>query len=316
MSQDLVLANLKKRSQLLQAMRSFFEERQFIEVETPLLASEVIPELHIEPVCVGQGESSKWLQASPELHMKRLVAAGMEAIYQITRSFRGHERGPLHNPEFTILEWYRVGDDLHAGMDLLDCFCQTVTHTAPAIRTTYAEAFRRAIGLCPHTATIDELAAKAHELELSVPQTLPREDRDEWLNLFLAKCIEPRLGGDTPEILYDYPASQAALAKTVKREDGSLVAERFELYWKGIELANGYHELTDAAELRRRLTEVNTRRVESGRETLPLPESLLQDMTGELPACAGCALGVDRLLMVVLGETSIDRVRAFVENEE
>ena len=314
MNNNLVLDNLKKRSQLLQAIRRFFEEQGFIEVETPLLTTEVIPELHIEPVCVEQEERSKWLQASPELHMKRLVAAGMEAIFQMTRSFRGHERGPLHNPEFTILEWYRVGDDLQAGMELLNSFFRNIAQTAPAKKTTYAEAFRREIGLCPHAATIDELAAKAHELELSVPETLPREDRDEWLNLFLAKCIEPQLGRDSPEILYDYPASQSALSKTVRREDGSGVAERFELYWKGVELANGYHELTDAAELRRRLTEVNTRRVESGRETLPLPESLLQDMIRGLPACSGCALGVDRLLMVVLGETSIDRVRAFVKN--
>ena len=198
-------------------------------------------------------ENGDFLQASPELHMKRLLAAGAEAIFQVTRSFRGGERGQLHNPEFTLVEWYRVGDDMAAGIDLLDELAQTLLGTPPAARTSYAEAFQRTVGLCPHTATPDQLAAAAAKHDVAPPATFDRTNRDEWLNLLLALRIEPLLGHDRPEIVYHYPATQAALAKTTLSSAGYKVAERFELYYRGIELANGYHELADAVELRRRL---------------------------------------------------------------
>ncbi len=242
--------------------------------------------------------------------MKRLVAAKMQAIFQITRSFRAGEWGPLHSPEFTILEWYRTGDDLQAGMQLLDKLCQTTLATPAAKRTTYAAAFEQHAGICPHTSTTEQLAARTQALKLPVPDTMCVDDRDEWLNLLLALQVEQHLGRDTPEILYDYPASQAALAKTATREDGKRVAERFELYYRGVELANGYHELTDAAELRVRLEKVNREREADGRKTLPMPESLLAAMEAGLPDCAGCALGFDRLAMLASGAKSIDEVMA------
>jgi lysyl-tRNA synthetase class 2 len=324
---------LRRRAEMLARLRAFFAERGFLEVETPVLDDEIIPELHIEPFSVpGQspGLSCKppalpvddatrspafYLQASPELHMKRLLAEGLPAIYQVTRSFRSGERGAMHNPEFTIVEWYRVGDDTEAGIRLLDELCQHVAGVLPAVRTTYAEAFKHYVGVDPHRASCAALADAAAKLRVDVPEALARDDRDEWLNLLLAMRVEPKLGAGGPEILLDYPASQSALATTVVRPDGIEVAKRFELYCRGVELANGYHELTDADALRARLAEVNQRRIADGRPALPLPERLLAAMkTPGLPPSAGCALGFDRLVMLAAGADSIDDVMAFPQD--
>ena len=305
------LATLEKRSVLLRKLRDFFYERNFIEVETPLLAEEMIPEHHIEPIQTNDGH---FLQASPELHMKRLMAAGMTAIFQITRSFRSGERGQLHNPEFTIVEWYRAGDDMRAGIDLLDELAQSLLGTPPCILTTYADAFQRTLYLCPHTAPVVELSAAAEAASggwgraSAIPQSV---SRDEWLNMLLARSVEPQLGKDRPEIIYHYPATQASLARIAPTKFGYDVAERFELYFRGIELANGFHELTDAAEQRRRFVEVNAARVADGRQALPLPESLLAALDHGLPACAGAALGFDRLLMLAVNAASIDETVPF-----
>jgi lysyl-tRNA synthetase class 2 len=310
------LTALERRSNLLRALRGFFHDRGLVEVETPLLAAEVIPELHIEPITVGaanlqMNRQEMYLQASPELHMKRLLAAGATAIFQVTRSFRAGERGRLHNPEFTIVEWYRAGDDMNAGMDLLDELTQSLLHTPPSSRTTYAEAFQRTINLCPHTAPLDELAAAAKTADIAVSATMDHTSRDEWLNLLLATQIESQLGRERPEIVYHYPASQASLAKTVPVAAGYEVAERFELYYHGIELANGFYELTDAAELRQRFDVLNEARIAAGRNALPVPESLLAAMEHSLPNCSGCALGFDRLVMLAVGAQVISEVMSF-----
>jgi elongation factor P--(R)-beta-lysine ligase len=302
------LVALERRGTQLRKLRDFFYERGFVEVETPLVALEIIPELHIEPMRV---EGGGYLQASPELHMKRLLAAGAQAIFQVTRSFRAGERGQLHNPEFTIVEWYRVGDDLQTGMDLLDALTQTLLGAPKAARTTYAEAFARTLGVSVHSASPQELAEVADEARVAVPSTIDVTDRDEWLNLLLATRVEPQLGIDRPEILYHYPASQSSLAQVVHSPLGCDVAERFELYYHGIELANGFHELTDAMEQRRRFEEVNAARLKDGRSPLPLPESLLAAMEHGVPDCTGCALGFDRLVMLALGEAEIGDVMIF-----
>lgn len=302
------LAALERRGMLLRKLREFFCERGFAEVETPLVAPEIIPELHIEPMRV---EGGGYLQASPELHMKRLLAAGAQAIFQVTRSFRAGERGQLHNPQFTIVEWYRVGDDMRAGMDLLDSLAQTLLGTAPAARTTYDEAFARTLEISAHSASPQELAKIAKAAGVAVPSGIDEGNRDEWLNLFLAACVEPQLGTNRPEILYHYPSSQSSLAKVVRSPLGYDVAERFEMYYRGIELANGFHELTDAAEQRRRFEEVNAARIKDDRSLLPMPESLLAAMEYGLPDCTGCAMGFDRLVMLALGATRIDDVMAF-----
>jgi elongation factor P--(R)-beta-lysine ligase len=300
------LAALQERAKLLRNLREFFWNRGFIEVETPLLSSEVIPELHIEPIRTDTGE---FLQASPELHMKRLLAAGAEAIFQVTRSFRAGERGRLHNPEFTIVEWYRVGDNMSAGMALLDELMQCIVATPPAKQTSYQDAFQQHAGVCPHTATLGELAAACPNADGSTV------NRDELLNLLLATRVEPHLGVEKPEIIFHYPASQASLARTAVSAHGCGVAERFELYYRGVELANGFCELTDAAVLRKRLEDANASRVADGRPALPLPEKLLAAMEHGMPVSAGCALGFDRLAMLAAGATSIREVMAFSEND-
>ena len=302
------LAVLEQRGALLRKLRDFFYARDFVEVETPLLASEIIPELHIEPLRV---EGGAFLQASPELHMKRLLAAGARSIFQVTRSFRAGERGHLHNPEFTIVEWYRAGDDLAAGIDLLDALTQSLLGTPPATRATYAEAFERTLRVSPHLAPVEDLAAAARKADVSVPAGMSDRDRDEWLNLLLAARIEPQLGRDRPEIVYHFPASQASLAKVVRSPLGYDVAERFELYYRGVELANGFHELGDATELRKRFEAVNAARTAEGRRALPLPERLLAALEHGLPDCTGVALGFDRLVMLALGAQTIGDGMAF-----
>jgi lysyl-tRNA synthetase class 2 len=302
------LTALQQRAGLLRRLRRFFDDRGFFEVETPLLANEIIPELHMEPIRTATGE---FLQSSPELHMKRLIASGASAIYQVTRSFRQDEHGPLHNQEFTIVEWYRVGDDLQAGIALLDELVTTLLATPPAIRTTYAMAFQRTLDIDPHTATVADMAAAAKSTGVVVPSGMSKDDRDEWLNLLLATRVELQLGHDRPEILYHYPASQASLANVATTDNGHEVAERFELYYRGVEIANGFHELADATELRRRFVKVNSAREADGRSALPLPESLFAALENGLPSCTGCALGFDRLAMLALKADSIDEVIAF-----
>lgn len=300
------LDHRRRRAELLERLRQFFRTRGFLEVETPLVLPEVIPELHIEPIRTADG---LFLQASPELAMKRLLAAGSGPIFQVTRSFRAGEYGPLHRPEFTIVEWYRPGDDMTAGILLLEELLHALVPEAPrCARTSYRQAFMRVLGIDPHSANCEQLAAAVAKCGVAVPEQMNPTGHNEWLNLLLATRIEPQLGISEPEFLYHYPASQASLATTTNDEHGVKVAERFELYWKGVELANGFHELTDAAVLRERLTQVNAARVADGRPALPLPESLFSAMETGLPASCGVALGLDRLLMLAVGVTTIDDV--------
>ena len=294
-------STLRLRAQMLQKLRVFFDERGFLEVETPLLSADTVVEQHIDPIRVtlpddlrrpDEGQTM-WLQSSPEFHMKRLLATGdYEAIYQIGKAFRGAERGTEHNPEFTIVEWYRVGDDLQAGMKLLSDLCTTLLDSPPPEWITYADAFQRYAGIDPFS---DDESA----------------EHDEQLNLILADQVEPKLGIERPTILYHYPASQAAIAQVTTDSAGRRVAERFELYVEGLELANGYHELLDASELERRNKKNNAVRLADGRPELPGDSKLMAAMTYGLPPCTGVALGFDRLLMVAAQKTNIQDVMAF-----
>lgn len=311
---------LRRRAELLDRTRLFFKVRGFLEVETPIAAREAIPERHIHLMRLADDE--RWLQASPEMHHKRLLCAGSGPIFEVTRSFRGGDWGKLHNPEFTILEWYRRGDDLDAAMTLTDQLLREVLGAPPAKRTSYREAFERALGVDPHAdpverlreACLDRQPTAAAALAASEDKTGFSADRDEWLNLLLSFFVEPTLGADAPELLFHYPATQSALAaKTVDRS-GVEVAERFELYYRGVELANGYFELTDAAQLRERLETAGAARVADGGDELPMPDKLLEAMADPgLPPCAGVALGFDRLVMVATGAKNIGEVVAFSE---
>ncbi|MFO0817422.1 MAG: EF-P lysine aminoacylase EpmA [Pirellulales bacterium] len=307
---------LRRRAHLLARLRRFFDEQGFLEVETPLLSADTVIDRHLDPLSVvlfddpsdrGIGPEF-WLQTSPEFAMKRLLAAGATAIYQVTRAFRGGEVGPLHNPEFTMVEWYRVGDGYQAGMNLLARLAQHLLERGEPELLSYQEAFRRYAGFDPWRPSNEELARLIRAQDPSVPD-YPVNDRDSWLNFALATFVEPRLGMDRPVILFDYPASQAALA--LVRTGEPPVAERFELYVEGIELANGYHELLDAERLRARNRRANMERTADGKRKLPEESRLLTAMDHGLPPCSGVALGFDRLCMVACGATSLAEVMAF-----
>lgn len=308
--------NLRLRADLLRRTRQFFDDRGFLEVETPVLSADVVVDRHLEPFAIDvPGDAAGpprrlWLQTSPEFAMKRLLAAGARAIYQMAHVFRREELGPLHNPEFTMLEWYRAGDSPADGMTLTSDLAEALLARGPADRLSYAAAFRQFVGLDPHAAAVAELAAAASARGLAVPASFAagQADRDAWLDLLLSELVQPHLGVGRPLLLYDYPASQAALARV--RPGTVPVAERFELYVDGIELANGYHELLDAAELRRRNAAVNAERVADGKPPLPEESRLLRAMQSGLPACVGVALGFDRLVMLAAGAASLREVIA------
>jgi elongation factor P--(R)-beta-lysine ligase len=301
------LLMLQRRALLLAQVRSFFDSRGFLEVETPLLSHDTVVDRHLDPLSVTLFADPRepdigrklWLQTSPEFGMKRLLAAGATAIYQIIRAFRGGEAGPLHNPEFTMVEWYRVGDDYAAGMQLLAELAEEIFQAGKPERLTYREVFMSHSGIDPYA-----------DSPLPIPEHLPSSaDRDLVLDYLLTTRVEPGLGRDRPTILYDYPASQSALARI--RQGSPPVAERFELYFHGIELANGYHELLDPSVLCERNQKNNQLRAADGKYTLPEGSRLLTAMGHGLPSCSGCALGFDRLLMAVSGASNIQEVMAF-----
>ena len=313
------LQALRVQARMLQSIRRFFDSRGFWEVTTPLLSADATVDPNLCPFVarwVPAGAAHErgrdlYLQTSPEFAMKRLLAAGADAIYQVTKAFRNGELGRLHNPEFTIVEWYRVGDTYVDQMDFTEELVRAVAEDVggpllPAVatrfkRTSYRGAFQRHVGCDPLTLPTAELPAVAEQQGLTPPPSLAADDRDGWLNLLLAARVEPELGRGAPEFLYDYPASQAALARI--RLDDPPVAERFELYIDGIELCNGYQELTDAEELRLRV---------QNQLGVQQPTSRLLDaMDAGLPDCSGVELGFDRLAMLAADATSLAEVIAF-----
>ena len=303
------LEQLRLRAHLLRQIRAFFHARGVWEVDTPALSPAATPDPHIHSFRVSAaGEKPRYLHSSPEFPMKRLLAAGSGSIYQLCKVFRAGEAGQRHNPEFSLLEWYRVGFDHHALMKEVDQLIRTLaSENLPFGETQYfryEEALQRFAGLKRLEVDVAALrdCAEGHGLEVAALA----EDRDGWLDLLMSHVVEPALPRDCPVFIYDYPASQAALAQI----RGGL-AERFELYINGMELANGFHELGDAAEQRRRFENENRRRAEMDLPAMPLDESLLAALEAGLPDCAGVALGIDRLLMLLAGEDDISTVLAF-----
>ena len=250
-----------------------------------------------------------WLQTSPEFAMKRLLAAGAKAIYQVSRVFRQGELGALHNPEFTMVEWYRTGDGMAEGMQFTSDLAETMLGRGRARQATYREAFIEHAGVDPLLSDTAVLMAAAGNKGIQAPASLASDDRDGWLDLILVECVQPHLGLDQPVILYDFPASQAALSRI--RDGDPPVAERFELYVSGIELANGYNELLDPEELVRRNRANNRFRAAEGKPALPEQSRLLAAMRSGLPPAVGVALGFDRLVMVVAGAKKLADVIAF-----
>jgi len=309
------IERLRLRAELLRSVRDFFYARGFLEVETPLLSADTVVDRHLDPfaVDVPQGPNKPprrmWLQTSPEFCMKRLLAVGSGPIFQVTRAFRQDEFGLLHNPEFTIVEWYRPGDDLSQAMQLTDQLCHALLGRGPAEMLTYAQAFQQHVGIDPHRADVAALVRRAAELGVQAPESLAAEDRDGWLDLLLSHCVSPRLGVERPVLLYHYPASQAALATV--RDGDPPVAQRFELYVAGVELANGYQELCDPEQFQRRMAAANAQRRADGKPPLPEHSRLLEAMRAGLPAGAGVALGFDRLVMLAAGANNLAEVLAF-----
>ncbi len=308
---------LRARAQLYARVRAFFAACDVLEVNTPVLSAAATVDIHIHS---WQAESGvfgrRWLQTSPEFPMKRLLAAGSGPIFQICPVFREDELGRLHNPEFSMLEWYRPGFDHHRLMDEVEALVQAVLPdhglTQAAERLPYREAVMREAGVDPFGADARQLTDCLKRHAISLPTRVTSEesvDPDFWLDLLMGMVVGPRLGQAGLTFVYDYPASQAALSRI--RSSEPKVAERFELYWKGVELANGFHELNDAAEQRRRFEQDQARRRSRGLLIPPFDENLLAALEAGLPDCAGVAMGLDRLLMLALNLDSVSETLAF-----
>lgn len=319
MGQESPLEQLRRAAEMRRRTRAFFAARGVMEVETPLLGEGVVVEAHLDPIAcevdvgAGRGRQRRYLLCSPEGPMKRLLCQGVGPIYQFARAFRDGEVGARHRYEFSMLEWYRPGFDHHQLMDEVETLLGELLgellskRGKPAFaRLSYREVFEVGLGIDPFATDHAQLAALCAEHGLELPAGFASEPLDAALDLLLVTLLEPELGVERPLFVYDYPATQAALARVEDQGGGIEVGRRFELYIDGVELCNGYHELGDAAEQRRRFEEANAVRLARGAEALPMDEDLLAGLAGGLPDCAGVALGFDRLLMLASGRTRLD----------
>lgn len=298
---------LRLRAQLYQRIRDFFQQRDVLEVETPLLGQAASTDLHLASLSVET--EYKFLQTSPEFAMKRLLAAGSGAIYQICKAFRAGESGRRHNPEFTMLEWYRPGFDHFELMAEVVELINLVLGERSVRQLTYRQAFEQVLNVDPHRAGEETLARLAQQHTGYVP--VDEDDRDTLLDLLMSQVIEPTLGADELSFIYNYPASQCALAKVTTDAQGVAVAQRFELYVEGVELANGYFELSDAQEQLHRFEADLALRANKQLPSMPMDKRLLAALEHGMPDCAGVALGMDRLLMLMANADSIRDVIAF-----
>ncbi|MCU4350669.1 EF-P lysine aminoacylase EpmA [Acinetobacter ursingii] len=306
---------LKARAKLYQTIRTFFAERDVLEVETPIISQAGVTDVHLASVRALrhiQGEERiQYLQTSPEFAMKRLLASGSGPIYQICKVFRDEEHGRKHNSEFTMLEWYRPEFDLkdlmHETADLLhSCLHHRFDEIRPMILS-YKHAFQDRLDINPLQASLQQLKDTARRVGLTLDLG---DDRLAYMDLLFSHFVEPSLGFDTPVFLTDFPPEMASLAKVRIDEDGEQVAARFEVYIEGLELANAYDELLDAQTLRQRFEADNLERKQQGLAEMPLDEHLLAALQ-YMPVCSGIALGIDRLLMIATEIMRIDQVIAF-----
>ncbi|GAA5191517.1 elongation factor P--(R)-beta-lysine ligase [Ferrimonas gelatinilytica] len=307
-------AQLQQRAKVIATLRQFFAEREVLEVDTPALSQAAVSDIHLdsfETRFVGPGAAQGlplYLMTSPEFHMKRLLCAGSGCIYQINKSFRNEESGRYHNPEFTMLEWYRVGFDHHDLMaEMADLLKATLGCGEPE-KITYSEAFGRVLGCDPLTATVAELQAlcRQHNLQDVGDQETELAPLQQ---LLFSMVVEPKIGQQVPCMVHAFPANQAALAR-INRDDPR-TADRFEVYFHGIELANGFYELADPGEQLRRFEADNRERSRMGLPVRPIDHHLIAALAQGLPDCAGVALGVDRLIMLATGLKHIENVIAF-----
>ena len=312
------LETLKTKARLLSKLRDFFAEKDILEVQTPVLSQAGNTEPTIESFIIQEHENAahkiqpSFLNTSPEFAMKRLLAAGYGSMYQITPAFRQDEQGKRHNSEFTLLEWYRIDFDHHALMGEVNALVRFVAekflNLGRSQFLTYQDAMIKFAGVDPFNTTNEEL--KEATIKAGIDAVgMDDVNQDTWLDLIMSEIIEKNLPLNCPVFIYDYPASQAALAKI--RKGSHDVAERFELYINGMELANGFHELSDAAEQAQRFKQQQQQRKESGQQGIPADYHLIEALKHGLPECAGVAVGLDRLLMVLTGAEHIDEVLTF-----
>lgn len=305
------LENIKIRARMLQGIRAFFVKRNVLEVETPVLSPAAITDPQLESFSTRFQQRDYYLHTSPEFYMKRLLAAGSGDIYQLARVFRVDESGRYHNPEFSLLEWYRLGFDHFQLMDEIESLLKTILQkTSVEIRRiSYRQAFINELQLDPLEAGVNELKYCAENNNIEVPQGMDINDKDMWLDWFMVESIAPTFDKNSFTFLYDYPASQAALARL--DENDQRVAHRFELFFGTLELANGFYELTDASEQRRRFESENEIRQQRGQKIMPIDNKLLSALEAGLPDCSGVALGIDRLLMLLTNAEKMSDVIGF-----
>ena len=293
----------------MKAIRAFFDALDYLEVDTPLLSVSTNSDIHIQSIQASVCRQRQYLQTSPEFAMKRLLAAGSGSIYQICHAFRDEEQGRIHHPEFTLLEWYSLGFDYRALMSQIERLVMALFQRPVAFqRVSYFDCFQNVLG-------IDLSTDSLHPLRLSVSEHIPGIDaqslsRDDCMDLLISQVIARQFSGFT--FVYDYPASQASLARI--RADNPLLAERFELFYNDMELANGFSELTDASQQHRRFQQDARIRAERGLPVYPLDGDFLQALERGLPDCAGVAIGLERLMMVMLEVDSINQLCALDGN--
>ncbi len=303
------IAVLELRAQMLRAARDYFTATRALEVETPALSAAAVSDIHLASIEARALNQPRFLHTSPEYCMKRLIAAGAGDIWQIAKVYRDGESGRWHNPEFTMIEWYRIGIDHHVLMAdverLISAMLPPARQFDRAERLSYREAVQLHAGVDAFDDPTPVLVARLESAGIEVPASI-RTDRDACLDLVMGTLVGPALGHDRLSFVYDYPASQAVLAKV-----RGAVASRFEAYLDGIELANGFHELADPKEQRARFEHDLAERTQRGLPLHPVDERFLQALEHGLPECSGVALGFDRLVMCAAGAKHIDEVLAF-----
>ncbi|HGO5816075.1 TPA: elongation factor P--(R)-beta-lysine ligase [Mannheimia haemolytica] len=306
------IPHLIQRSKIITEIRKFFTDRGLLEVETPILSEFSVTDVHLSTFNTqfqspfSSEAKTLHLMTSPEYHMKRLLAAGSGPIFQLCKVFRNEEAGKRHNPEFTMLEWYRPHFDMYRLINEVDDLLQQILDCEPAESFSYQFVFQTYVGLDPLSATKAQLVEKARKHGLQCDDD---EQRDTLLQFLFSEIVEANIGQERPTAVYHFPSTQAALAQ-ISSEDHR-VAERFEFYYKGLELCNGFHELDDADEQIHRFEQDNLQREKMGLEPQQLDVRFLAALKAGFPNCSGVALGVDRLLMLAMNAEKIEEVMSF-----
>ncbi len=309
---------LALRASVRTKLRDLFDRSGFIEVDTPILSTEILPEAYIDPISIQTTGSSMFLQTSPEAFMKRLLAADSGPVYQFARSFRDGEHGKLHHVEFTLLEWYEPQATLDNTTEFLAKLCSAVVGTEGIERVSCFDAFQTFAGVDPFSASLDDLRSAGKKLNLHLPESYYRNPKNElqyqqvwdrWFEAILTEVVQPQLGLEKPTTLEAWPASQSAFARLDDNDTNT--AKRFELFLNGIELANGWEEEIRRDIISDRIQKANKIRSADGRDPLPQPVQFLNAHKGAMPHGVGAALGFDRLVMIAAGTNSIDSVVPF-----